>query len=254
MPTPGLSVSQLISPPAANVAAQCPQPWGPCQPLDFTEQLWPHLLLQGLPAPTPRTVTSAPLPGGSLRRESLSSPPPRPAVPSWPPAPLAAFPVLPQEGLRHPGPTTSVLGQPSPPPPCQAAPRRMPPHLAWPQVLCDFRLQSSEPRGRGGSRGGQASGGGCSQGAGQRHWEGILTTHFTRCVLGSVARVGALGGRLGGAVLMNREDSGGWRLWPWSESQEPKWGGGGPFTGRGVVSADPRPVLKAHPTPSLSPP
>lgn len=45
VPTPGLSVSQLISPPAANVAAQCPQPWGPCQPLDFTEQLWPHLLL-----------------------------------------------------------------------------------------------------------------------------------------------------------------------------------------------------------------
>lgn len=44
-PTPALSVSQLIAPPAANVAAQCPQPWGPCQPLDFTEQLWPHLLL-----------------------------------------------------------------------------------------------------------------------------------------------------------------------------------------------------------------
>ena len=63
-----------------------------------------------------------------------------------------------------------------------------------------------------------------------------------------------LRGPPGGAVLMNREDSGGWRLWPWSESQESKWGEGGPRTGRGVVSADPRPVLKAHATPSLRPP
>lgn len=241
-------LSPSSSPPQRPVSLPSAlSPWGPCRPLDFTEQLWPCLLLQGLPAPTPRTIPSAPLPGGSRRRGSLSSHPPRPAVPSWPPAPPAAFPVLPQEGLRHPGPSPLC-----PPQPRQAAPCRMPPHLVWPQVLCDFGLHSSEPRQGWGSRGGQAGGGG-PRGAGQRRSrESSPPTSpgvsWTRCP------GWGLRGPPGGCSAP--EQRGQWWVKTVAMLREPgiQVGWGRPLHGRGVVSADPRPVQKAHPTPSLRPP
>ena len=153
--------------------------WGPCRPLDFTRQWWPRLLLQGLPAPTPGSIPSAPLPGGSRRRGPLSSRPPRPAVPSWPPAPPLPSQCCPRRVSDTPAPPLSVPRHPA------GQPLAGCPLTVWPQVLCDFRLHSSEPR-----RSGRAPEGDRPVGESSGGWpetlEGILPTtspgaSWTRC-------------------------------------------------------------------------
>ena len=75
--------------------------------------------------------------------------------------------------------------------------------------------------------------------------EGILPTHFARCVLDSVPRLGPQGAAWG-VQCSWAERTVECGDWPCSESQESKWGGGGAPTGLGA-SADPRPVQKHTP-------
>ena len=166
-------------------------PWGPCRPLDFTQQWWPRLLLQGLPAPTPGSI-------------------PQPLCLAAP-AGLGPCPAVLPGQQCPPGPQPHRL-------PSQCCPRRVSDTLAPPLSvprrpagrplagcpLTSFGHRSSVTSGSTaqsqGWRGGAPEGDrpvGESPGGWPETLEGILPTHFARCVLDSVPRLGPQGASWG---------------------------------------------------------
>lgn len=228
-PLASLSPSSSL-PPAASVAAQCLQPWGPCRPLDFTEQL--------CPSPPGRTAHSHPK-NHSFSPTAWQFPqawvPDQPSSPAssalLTPSPTGCLPSAAPGGSQTPWPRPSVLGQPSPSRPTGQ------PLAGCLLTSCGHRssvTSGSTAQSQGGEgvpEGVRPVAGGFPEGWPETRG-GILTTRFARHVLGSVPGLGLQGAAW---ECSAREQRGQWRVETVAMVREPgiQVGRGRPSHGAG---------------------